>query len=226
MALLEIKNLRKTFGKEVEAVKDFSLVVESGELVVLIGSSGCGKTTLLRMIAGLEIPDSGSVNLEQTNVTQLSPDMRDIAMVFQDYALYPHMTVFNNIAFPLKMRKTPKGEILEKVEAISKTLEISELLARKPSQLSGGQKQRVAIGRALIRNPKLFLMDEPFSNLDTKLKLQARNELAKIHKELNATIILVTHDMADAIALADRIVEMEQGVIVKEGLPQDFSQPS
>jgi multiple sugar transport system ATP-binding protein len=222
MIVLDIKNLNKAFGKDALAVKDFSLTVELGDFVVLVGPSGCGKTTTLRMIAGLESADSGSMFLDGVDVANVSPEKRDIAMVFQDYALYPHMTVFENIAFPLILNKVPKYETVQRVEKVCKTLGISELLERKPKQLSGGQKQRVAMGRALIREPKLFLLDEPLSNLDAKLRLQARNEIARIHKELNATIIYVTHDQAEAMTLADKIVVMNQGAIIQEGTPQNL----
>jgi multiple sugar transport system ATP-binding protein len=222
MILLNIKNLSKTFGNDTVAVDDFSLQVKHGELVVLVGPSGCGKTTTLRMIAGIETADKGSIMLDGRDIAHLGPEKRDIAMVFQDYALYPHLDVFDNIAFPLKIRKTPKEEVASRVDRICETLGITELKRRRPRQLSGGQRQRVAMGRALIREPQLFLMDEPLSNLDAKLRLQLRNEIAAIHRDLDATIIYVTHDQTEAMALADKIVIMDQGKIVQIGSPQQL----
>jgi multiple sugar transport system ATP-binding protein len=222
MTLLDIRNLGKTFGKDTVAVDDFSLEVAHGEFVVLVGPSGCGKTTTLRMIAGIETADKGSIMLDGRDIARLGPEKRDIAMVFQDYALYPHLDVFDNIAFPLKVRKTPKEEVAARVDRICKTLGITDLKRRRPRQLSGGQRQRVAMGRALIREPRLFLMDEPLSNLDAKLRLQLRNEIAAIHRDLDATIIYVTHDQTEAMALADRIVVMDRGRIVQIGSPQQL----
>ena len=226
MILLDIKKLRKTFGKDTVAVDDFSLEVEQGQFVVLVGPSGCGKTTTLRIIAGLEAADSGSIVLNNKDITLLSPEKRNVAMVFQDYALYPHLNVFDNIAFPLKIKKTPKEELVTRVDRMCEILGIKDLRERKPRQLSGGEKQRVAIGRALIRNPQLFLMDEPLSNLDAKLRLQLRNEIAAIHRDLKATIVYVTHDQVEAMTLADKIVIMNQGKIIQVGTPQQlYDQP-
>ncbi|RDC08415.1 ABC transporter ATP-binding protein [Eggerthella lenta] len=223
MSHLEIRHLSKTYKKgAVNAVTDFSLNVEDGDFVVLVGSSGCGKSTVLRTVAGLETPTSGSILVNGNDITSLQPADRNIAMIFQNYALYPHMTVFDNIAFPLKVRKTPKEETRRRVTEICETLEIVEYMDRKPSSLSGGQQQRVAIGRALVRKPSLFLMDEPLSNLDAKLRTQMRDELAKLHHNTNATIVYVTHDQVEAMTLATKIVVMDKGVIQQIGTPLDL----
>lgn len=223
MALLELDHLDKTFDRgAVHAVRDFSLAVDQGEFVVLVGSSGCGKSTVLRLIAGLEPPSSGRVLLNGRDVGHLRPVDRNVAMVFQDYALYPHLTVFDNIAFPLKARKMPKAERARKVRAVSAMLDIEDILDRPTAKLSGGQQQRVAIGRALVRDPALFLMDEPLSNLDAKLRAHMRGELASIHRTTGATMLYVTHDQTEAMTLATKIVVMDGGVIQQIGTPTEL----
>ena len=220
MALLVLDHLGKTFDKgAVHAVRDLSLVVDQGDFVVLVGSSGCGKSTVLRLVAGLETPSTGQVILDGREVTRLGPVDRNVAMVFQDYALYPHLTVFDNIAFPLKARKIPKDERARRVRAVSETLGIGDILNRKTAKLSGGQQQRVAIGRALVREPALFLMDEPLSNLDAKLRTHMRGELAKLHRTTGATVLYVTHDQTEAMTLATKIVVMDEGVVQQIGTP-------
>jgi len=214
LSRVRIRNLRKVFGKTV-AVDDISFDVDHGEFVVLLGPSGCGKTTTLRCIAGLETPDGGEIYIDDRLVNDLPPKDRDVAMVFQSYALYPHMTVYDNLAFPLKMRKYPKEEIHRRVLEIARLLRIEDLLDRRPRQLSGGQQQRVALGRALVRNPKVWLMDEPLSNLDAKLRVYMRAELKKLQKDLGITTIYVTHDQAEAMAMADKIAVMNQGKILQ-----------
>ena len=194
MASLSLKNICKVYPNGFEAVKDFSLEVEDKEFIIFVGPSGCGKSTTLRMIAGLEEISSGELYIDGKLVNDVEPKDRDIAMVFQNYALYPHMTVFDNMAFGLKLRKVPKDEIKRKVEEAAKILDLEKLLDRKPKALSGGQRQRVAMGRAIVRNPKVFLMDEPLSNLDAKLRVQMRSEISALHHRLGATIIYVTHD--------------------------------
>jgi len=201
------------------AVQDFNLDVKDNEFIVLVGPSGCGKSTTLRMIAGLEEITDGELFIDDDMVNDVAPKDRDIAMVFQNYALYPHMTVFDNMAFGLKLRKRPKDEIKERVENAADLLQISDLLDRKPAALSGGQRQRVALGRAVVRNPKVFLMDEPLSNLDAKLRVHMRTEIAKLHEELATTMIYVTHDQTEAMTLADRIVIMDKGFIQQIGTP-------
>lgn len=222
MAKLTLNNISKTYGRNNMAVKDFSLEIKDGEFVVLVGPSGCGKTTVLRMIAGLETTDSGEILLDGTSICDMPSQKRDIAMVFQNYALYPTMTVFDNIAFPLKMRRQGKEEIQQRVETVAETLEITELLHRKPGQLSGGEKQRVAMGRAMIREPKLFLMDEPLSNLDAKLRISLRGKIAELHRRLQTTTIYVTHDQAEAMTLADKLVVMRDGRIEQVGTPAEI----
>jgi multiple sugar transport system ATP-binding protein len=225
MARVAIENLNKTFG-EVYAVKDVSLTVQDKEFMVLVGPSGCGKTTTLRMIAGLEEITSGEIFIGDRSVTHLPPRDRDIAMVFQNYALYPHMTVFDNMAFGLKMRKFAKAEIDKRVREAAEILGINDLLARKPRQLSGGQRQRVAVGRAIVRHPQVFLFDEPLSNLDAKLRVQMRVELKRLHERLQATAIYVTHDQVEAMTLGDRIVVMKDGRIQQIGEPLEvYSRP-
>jgi multiple sugar transport system ATP-binding protein len=210
----------------VEAVKDFNLTIADREFVVFVGPSGCGKSTTLRMVAGLERITSGKIYIGDTLVNNVAAKDRDISMVFQNYALYPHMTVYDNIAFPLKMRKYPKSEIKKKVNEAAQILEISELLKRKPKALSGGQRQRVAIGRAIVREPKVFLMDEPLSNLDAKLRNQMRSELMKLRRRIDTTFIYVTHDQTEAMTLGDRIVIMNDGVIMQIGTPAEvFNRP-
>jgi multiple sugar transport system ATP-binding protein len=218
MAEVIVKGLTKKYGK-VKAVDNLNLDIRDGELVVLLGPSGCGKTTTLRCIAGLEVPDTGEIWIGGRCVNNVPPKDRDIAMVFQSYALYPHMTVFENIAFPLKMRKTPKREINVRVKTVAEKLDIIELLGRKPAELSGGQQQRVALAAALVREPKVFLMDEPLSNIDAKLRIFMRTEIKKLQRELKITTIYVTHDQIEAMAIADRIGVMNHGKL------QQFSSP-
>jgi multiple sugar transport system ATP-binding protein len=221
MAQVTIKNLKKTFGK-VLAVKDFNLEIKDGEFVVLVGPSGCGKTTALRLVAGLEDIEEGEIYIGDRLVNDLDPKDRNVAMVFQNYALYPHMNVYRNMAFGLKLRKVPRNEIEERVKKAAKILGIEQLLDRKPKQLSGGQMQRVAVGRAIVRDPHVFLFDEPLSNLDAKLRTQMRSELAKLHQELGATMIYVTHDQVEAMTMGDRIVVMKDGLIQQVGNPLEL----
>ena len=223
---VRIENLTKNFGK-VSALDNFSLEVYPGEFMVLLGPSGCGKTTAVRCIAGLSDPSSGTIHIGDQLVNGLPPRDRDIAMVFQNYALYPHMSVYDNIAFPLKMRKESKGNIQKKVEKISRLLEISQLINRKPKELSGGQMQRVALGRALVREPKVFLMDEPLSNLDAKMRAYMRTEIKKLQRKVGITTIYITHDQIEAMSMADRIAVMDHGLIQQVGTPQEvYSKPS
>ncbi|MEM2790071.1 MAG: ABC transporter ATP-binding protein [Candidatus Bathyarchaeia archaeon] len=216
MAKVIIKNLVKRFGNVI-AVKNLSLEVKDREFLVLLGPSGCGKTTTLRCIAGLEYPDEGEIYIGDKLVNDLPPKDRDIAMVFQSYALYPHMSVFDNIAFPLKIRKFPRDEIEKRVKEVAEMLRISHLLDRKPKQLSGGERQRVALGRAIVRKPQVFLMDEPLSNLDAKLRVYMRAELKKLQKELGVTTVYVTHDQVEAMTMADKIAIMNLGVLQQVG---------
>ena len=213
MAEVELRNVTKIFGKDVIAVKDVSFKVHEGEFVVILGPSGCGKTTTLRLIAGLETVTSGEIYIDGKLVNDVPPKDRDIAMVFQNYALYPHMSVFDNMAFGLKMRKVPKDEIKKRVLEAAEILGIKNLLNRKPRELSGGQRQRVAVGRAIVRHPKVFLFDEPLSNLDAKMRVRMRAELAALHKRIHATSIYVTHDQVEAMTLGDRIVLLNDGEI-------------
>jgi multiple sugar transport system ATP-binding protein len=212
LAKISVKNLVKTFG-DVVAVNKVSFEVNDSELLVLLGPSGCGKTTTLRCIAGLEEPDEGDIYIEDRLVNDIHPKDRDVAMVFQSYALYPHMTVFDNMAFPLKMKKNPKDAIETKVKKTADLLQIPHLLDRKPKQLSGGEAQRVALGRAIVRDPKVFLMDEPLSNLDAKLRVHMRSELKRLQKDLGVTTIYVTHDQVEAMTLADQIAVLHNGVL-------------
>ncbi|CAN5439110.1 sn-glycerol-3-phosphate ABC transporter ATP-binding protein UgpC [soil metagenome] len=221
MAHVTIKGLNKSFG-EVHVVRDIDLAIKDGEFAVLVGPSGCGKTTLLRTIAGLEQSSSGTIEIGGRVVNDLRPRDRDVAMVFQDYALYPHMTVAQNIGFGLRARNFPKPEIETRVRQAAKMLGIEQLLARLPRQLSGGQRQRVAIGRAIVRNPQVFLFDEPLSNLDAQLRDEMRGEIKRLHQELGATMIYVTHDQIEAMTLADRIVLMNAGEIEQIGTPLDL----
>ncbi|MEM2342456.1 MAG: ABC transporter ATP-binding protein [Candidatus Bathyarchaeia archaeon] len=221
MAGIRLVNLTKKFGSVV-AVNRVSLNIEDGHFVVLLGPSGCGKTTTLRCIAGLEMPDEGEIYIGDTLVNNLPPKDRDIAMVFQSYALYPHMTVYQNLAFPLEMRKIPKDEIKKRVKNVADLLGITDLLNRKPGQLSGGQQQRVALGRALVRYPKAFLMDEPLSNLDAKLRVYMRAELKKLQKDLKITTVYVTHDQVEAMTMADEIAIMNAGVVQQYGPPHEI----
>ena len=221
MADIKIEGVNKYFG-DTHVIKDISLDIKSQSFTVLVGPSGCGKSTMLRMIAGLEDINSGKILIDNIVVNDLPPKQRNIAMVFQSYALYPHMTVFDNMAFGLKLEKRSKDEINERVREAARILQIEDYLQRKPKQLSGGQRQRVAIGRAITRKPKVFLFDEPLSNLDAALRVQMRVELAKLHNELNATMIYVTHDQTEAMTLADNIVVLDEGTISQEGSPLDL----
>lgn len=221
MAKLSLKSIRKTYPNGFEAVKDFNIEIADKEFIVLVGPSGCGKTTTLRMIAGLEEITDGELYIEDTLVNDISPKDRDIAMVFQNYALYPHMTVYDNMAFGLKLRKKPKEEIDIQVKNVAKILEISDLLNRKPKVLSGGQRQRVALGRAIVRSPKVFLMDEPLSNLDAMLRVHMRTEISKLHKKLDTTFIYVTHDQTEAMTMGTRIVIMKDGEVQQIDKPQN-----
>lgn len=220
MATVVIKNVKKVYDGNVQAVKDFNMSIEDKEFIVFVGPSGCGKTTTLRMIAGLEDITEGTIEIDGEVINHVAPKDRDIAMVFQNYALYPHMTVYENMAFALKLRKTPKPEIERMIQEAAQILELGELLKRKPKALSGGQRQRVALGRAIVRNPKVFLMDEPLSNLDAKLRVQMRTEILKLHKRLDATIIYVTHDQTEAMTMGTRIVIMKDGIIQQVDTPQ------
>ncbi|MGE5496188.1 MAG: ABC transporter ATP-binding protein [Burkholderiales bacterium] len=225
MASISIKNLNKVyFGKKEKfhAFKDFNLEIADKEFVVLVGPSGCGKSTTLRMIAGLEDITSGELRIGDKVVNDVQPKDRDIAMVFQNYSLYPHMNVYQNMAFSLSLRKTPKKEIDERVHETAKILDIEHLLKRKPKALSGGQRQRVALGRAIVRNPKVFLLDEPLSNLDAKLRTQMRAEIAKLHNRIGTTFVYVTHDQTEAMTMADRIVVMKDGVIQQVDTPANL----
>ena len=227
MASVRFENISKVFDKSVTAVAEFDLEIRDKEFVVLVGPSGCGKSTTLRMIAGLERPTSGRLYIGDTLVNDVAPKDRDIAMVFQNYALYPHMTVYENIAYGLRLRKFPKRVIDEKVREAARSLDITELLDRKPKALSGGQRQRVAIGRAIVREPKVFLMDEPLSNLDAKLRNQMRAEILTLRKRIDTTFVYVTHDQTEAMTLGDRIVIMKDGFIQQVGTPREvFAHPA
>ncbi len=220
MASLSLRNIGKKYPGGVMAVSDFNLEIKDKEFIVLVGPSGCGKSTTLRMIAGLEEITEGELYIGDRLVNDVAPKDRDIAMVFQNYALYPHMTVFGNMAFGLKLRKTPKEEIKRRVEEAARALEIEHLLDRKPKALSGGQRQRVALGRAIVRDPKVFLLDEPLSNLDAKLRAQMRTEISKLHQKIGTTFIYVTHDQTEAMTMANRIVVMKDGYIQQVDTPQ------
>ncbi len=222
MASLSLKNIVKRYPNGFEAVKDFNLEIADKEFVIFVGPSGCGKSTTLRMIAGLEDISSGELYIDGKLMNDVEPKDRDIAMVFQNYALYPHMTVYDNMAFGLKLRKTPKDEIDKLVHEAARILDLEHLLDRKPKALSGGQRQRVAMGRAIVRNPKVFLMDEPLSNLDAKLRGQMRIEISKLHQRLEATMVYVTHDQTEAMTLGTRIVVMKDGVIQQVDSPQNL----
>ncbi len=222
MASLSLQHINKTYPNGFQAVKDFNLEIEDKEFIIFVGPSGCGKSTTLRMIAGLEEITSGELKIDGELMNDVEPKDRNIAMVFQNYALYPHMTVFDNMAFGLKLRKMPKDEIAKKVNHAAKILGLEALLDRKPGALSGGQRQRVAMGRAIVRNPKVFLMDEPLSNLDAKLRVQMRVEIAKLHEELGTTIIYVTHDQTEAMTLGTRIVVMKDGVVQQVDTPDNL----
>lgn len=221
MALVALNSVHKTYPNGFNAVKDFNLEIKDGEFVVFVGPSGCGKSTTLRMVAGLEDVTSGTISIGDRVVNDVHPKDRDIAMVFQSYALYPHMSVYKNMAFALKLRKVPKAEIDRRVQGVAKTLGLTDMLDRKPRQLSGGQRQRVALGRAIVREPKAFLFDEPLSNLDAKLRVTTRAELKALHQRLKTTTIYVTHDQEEAMTLGDRIVVMSNGLIQQAGPPLD-----
>lgn len=226
MAQVSLKGVNKSFGAT-HVIKDVDLEIEKGEFVVFVGPSGCGKSTLLRLIAGLETLSSGEIVIADRAIMDLPPSKRGIAMVFQSYALYPHMTVFHNMAFSLELQGVPKKEIAERVESAAKILQMEHLLSRRPAALSGGQRQRVAIGRAIVRNPDVFLFDEPLSNLDAALRHETRVEIAKLHTQLAATTIYVTHDQVEAMTLADKIVVLKDGEVMQVGSPMDlFNRPA
>ena len=222
MASLNLQHIDKIYAGGVKAVSDFCLDIEDKEFIVLVGPSGCGKSTTLRMIAGLEEISAGELYIGDKLVNDVAPKDRDIAMVFQNYALYPHMTVFDNMAFALKLRKTPKDEIKQRVHEAARILDIEHLLDRKPAALSGGQRQRVALGRAIVREPKVFLMDEPLSNLDAKLRVQMRTEISKLHQKLQTTFIYVTHDQTEAMTMGTRIVVMKDGLVQQIDTPMNL----
>ena len=227
MSFLELQNITKVYPNGTKAVNETSLNIENGEFVVFVGPSGCGKSTLLRMIAGLEDITAGEIVLDENTINNIDPSERDVAMVFQNYALYPHMTVYNNMAYGLKNRGISKQEIEDKVNEVAKLLEIDQYLSRKPSMLSGGQRQRVAMGRAIVRNPKIFLFDEPLSNLDAKLRNQMRLEIKKLQRQMGVTSIFVTHDQTEAMTLGDRIVVINNGIVEQVGTPKDiYSKPN
>lgn len=223
MSGLRVKDIEKSFGKN-KVLDGISFNVSDGEFSILLGPSGCGKSTVLRLIAGLERQDAGEIFIGEREISELTPKERDIAMVFQSYALYPHLSVYENMSFSLKMKRQSKHEIDEKVKSTARLLNIEELLNRKPRELSGGQRQRVALGRAIVRNPKIFLFDEPLSNLDAKLRSTMRIELAKLHKQLKTTMIFVTHDQTEAMTLGEKIIVMENGNIQQIGTPADIYQ--
>ena len=226
MSEIIIKNLNKSYGNN-KVINSFDIKIQDGEFIVLVGPSGCGKSTLLRMISGLETVDEGEIFLDKKLINNLIPSKRGIAMVFQSYALYPHMNVYENMSFGLKMEKLSKNEIDQKVNEAANTLQIKDLLERKPKELSGGQRQRVAIGRAITRNPKLFLFDEPLSNLDAALRSEMRVEISKLHEKMKSNIIYVTHDQVEAMTLADRIVILNNGNIEQFGTPNEiYSDPN
>ncbi|TKF23868.1 sn-glycerol-3-phosphate ABC transporter ATP-binding protein UgpC [Vibrio genomosp. F6] len=223
MATLDLKQIRKTYrNADNETLKGIDISIDSGEFLILVGPSGCGKSTLMNTIAGLENISSGEIVIDGVDVAQVEPKDRDIAMVFQSYALYPNMTVRGNIAFGLKIKKMPKDEIDAEVNRVAEMLQIDQLLDRKPSQLSGGQRQRVAMGRALARRPKLYLFDEPLSNLDAKLRVEMRHQIKRLHQQLNTTIVYVTHDQIEAMTLADRIAVMKDGELQQLGTPKEI----
>lgn len=224
MASVSLREIYKKYPGGVIAVSDFNIEIKDKEFIILVGPSGCGKSTTLRMIAGLEEISEGELYIGERLVNDIAPKDRDIAMVFQNYALYPHMTVFENMAFGLKLRKVPKDEIARKVEEAARILDISHLLDRKPKALSGGQRQRVALGRAIVREPQVFLLDEPLSNLDAKLRAQMRTEISKLHKKLGTTFIYVTHDQTEAMTMGDRIVVMKDGYIQQIDSPTNLYQ--
>src|SRR5437660_7907268 len=222
MASLRLEKIDKVYPNGQEAVRGIDLEVADSELVVLVGPSGCGKTTILRIIAGLETPTRGRVFLDDKDVTDWPPQKRDLAMVFQSYALYPHKTVRDNLGFGLRLRHSPRQLIAERVESVARSLHLEGLLDRRPGELSGGERQRVALGRAIARRPRAFLLDEPLSNLDAQLRLQTRAELAQLHRQLGATMLYVTHDQEEAMALGDRVAVLRQGVIQQVASPLDL----
>jgi len=227
MASIKLENITKKYSKNITALENISLNIDDGEFVVLVGPSGCGKSTTLRIIAGLENATEGNLYIGGQSVKNVKPKNRNIAMVFQNYALYPHLTVFDNMAFGLKMRKVDRDEIKKKIIQAAQMLHIEDLLNRKPGELSGGQKQRVALGRAIVREPRVFLLDEPLSNLDAELRMQMRIEIIKLHKKLGATFVYVTHDQTEAMTMADRIVVMKDGIIQQAGTPESiYKNPS
>jgi multiple sugar transport system ATP-binding protein len=226
VSLVEIANVSKRYG-DVQAVQDFNLTTKDGEFVVLVGPSGCGKTTTMRMIAGLESVTDGSIRIGGKDVVGMIPKERDVAMVFQNYALFPHMNVFGNLSFGMRLRKVPKDKIEEEVRKAAKILNIEHLLARKPKELSGGERQRVALGRAIVRKPKVFLMDEPLSNIDAKLRVEMRAEISKLQRRLAVTTFYVTHDQVEALSMGDRVVVMLKGRIQQVGTPKElFNTPT
>ena len=220
MSTLTMRNLQKRYENGYEAVPGLDLEINDGEFLVLVGPSGCGKSTVLRMVAGLEDISGGDMMIDGVRVNEMNPQQRDIAMVFQSYALSPNMTVGENIAFAMKLRKTPKAEVDQKVREVAQLLELDKVLDRKPGQLSGGQRQRVAMGRAIVRKPKAFLMDEPLSNLDAKLRVQMRAEIAKLQRDLNVTTVYVTHDQIEAMTMGDRVAVLSRGVLQQVDTPQ------
>ena len=222
MGAININSVGKIYPNGTRALENVNIEINDGEFVVLVGPSGCGKTTLLRMVAGLEDITEGEISIADKVVNEIAPKDRDIAMVFQNYALYPHMSVYDNMAFSLKLRKLPKDEIDQKVKDAAKTLEIDELLERKPKALSGGQRQRVAMGRAIVRNPQAFLMDEPLSNLDAKLRVQMRAELGQLHSQLETTTLYVTHDQVEAMTMGDRVAVIRKGVLQQIDTPREI----
>jgi len=225
MATVKLDNLKKSFGR-IDVIHGVSMDIEDGEFIVIVGPSGCGKSTLLRMVAGLETVTEGEVQINGRRVNEVEPMDRDIAMVFQNYALYPHMSVFDNMAYGLKIARTPKDEIAERVASAAKLLQIEPYLKRKPRELSGGQRQRVAMGRAIVRKPAVFLFDEPLSNLDAKLRVQMRLEIKQLQRELGVTALYVTHDQVEAMTLADRMIVMNDGIADQIGAPLDvYSDP-
>ena len=226
MASLELSGLRKSFGAT-DILKGIDLALADGEMLVIVGASGCGKSTLLRLVAGLETPTAGSIKLDGREISDVDPSERDIAMVFQNYALYPHMSVFDNMAYGLRIRGLPMSEIRARVDETAALLELQSLLDRKPRQLSGGQRQRVAMGRAIVRNPKLFLFDEPLSNLDAKLRVQMRAEIRRLQRRLRVTSLYVTHDQVEAMTLGDRLLVLHLGVPVQLATPMEiFDRPA
>lgn len=227
MATLCFKNVKKTYPGNVAVIHGISMDIKDGEFIVIVGPSGCGKSTLMRMVAGLETVTEGDIQIDAQSINHLEPAQRDIAMVFQNYALYPHMSVFDNMAYGLKIRKMTKEQIRERVQQTAETLELSHLLDRRPKQLSGGQRQRVAMGRAIVREPKVFLFDEPLSNLDAKLRVQMRLEIQKLHRRLETTSLYVTHDQVEAMTLAQRMIVMNKGIAEQIGTPMEvFERPA